>query len=278
MSAPRGGTETIMAVLDYIETHIEQPITLIELARFAGYSPHHFARMFSLIVGSPVMEHVRRRKLWHASAALKQRSNVIDVALRFGFQSHEGFTRAFTRQFKIPPARYCTFGSGVIPPVPYPTQKEGGTVMEHRFVTREDTPVIGYLLNTAPYSPQIPEFWEKVMTNGDFDRLMKKSAKMENFGICILNKTDTDKMDYVVGFDYDGNSEIDPDMMTMTLPGGQFAVFRAQDHTAIREVWTHIYTQWMPASGYEFDGERYDFELYPDGKCCDIYIPIRKPD
>lgn len=276
MQGNASGIEAIVRVMEYIEVHIEDSPTLEQLSAVAGYSPYYFVRMFSFAVGYSPIEHLRRRKLWHAAARLKGGEAILDVALRYGFQSHEGFTRAFTRQFKMPPSRYRLRGSGIIPPVPYPTYIEGGFHMQPVFVTRSDTDTIGFLLRTTPQSPEIPAHWEKVMKDGSFECLMKKSAKMENFGICIMPKDDDEGLDYLIAFDYDGKSEIDGDMTQISLPGGLFAVFHAPDHTAIRETWTHAYTQWLPESGYEFDSPRYDFELYPDGKSCDVYIPVRK--
>lgn len=270
------GTAAIIRAMDFIEARIEENIALEDVARAAGYSPYHFARMFSYAVGYTVMEHVRRRRLWHAAADLKKEGSVLTIALRYGFGSHEGFTRAFARQFRMSPTQYRQVGAGVIPPAPYPAHIKGGLQMEPVFVSREDTNCVGFLIHTTPQSAEIPAFWDATMKDGRFERLMKKSTKMENFGICIMPKSDPEGLDYVIAFDYDGASGIDPDMTEMVLPGGLFAAFRAPDHTAIREIWTHVYTQWLPESEYEFDTGRYDFELYPDDKVCDIYIPVKK--
>lgn len=276
MSNHEDGIAAIIRAMEDIEARIEESITLESVARTAGYSPYHFARMFSFAVGYTVMEHVRRRKLWHAAAAIKRGDSVLSVALRYGFQSHEGFTRAFGRVFKMSPSKYRRVGAGIVPPVPYPATIEGGLIMKPEFITRETTRTIGYMIHTTPQSPEIPAYWETVMQNGSFERLMKKSAKMENFGICIMPKDNSDGLDYVIAFDASTDAAPDADMIEMDLPGGLFAMFHATDHTAIREVWTHVYTQWLPQSEYEFDTTRYDFELYPDEKVCDIYIPIKK--
>ena len=90
----------------YIENHLEQPITMHALAREAAYSMYYAARVFREITGHSPFEYIRRRRL---SAAAKRLSashdRVIDVAFDFVFDSHEGFTRAFARQFGVPPTR-----------------------------------------------------------------------------------------------------------------------------------------------------------------------------
>lgn len=91
----------------YIETNINSPITLSTLAREAGYSQWHSARIFKDLTGKTPFEYIRALRL--SKAALELRDNkpkVIDVAFDFVFDSHEGFTRAFNKQFGISPKKY----------------------------------------------------------------------------------------------------------------------------------------------------------------------------
>ena len=102
--------EKIVAVqrmVDHIEAHLEQPITLAAMARAARYSPWHAARLFKEITGTPPFAYIRKRRLSEAAERLDGSSiRVIDVAFDFVFDSHEGFTRAFARQFGMTPSRY----------------------------------------------------------------------------------------------------------------------------------------------------------------------------
>jgi len=91
----------------YIEGHIAQPITLLELARCAGYSPWHAERLFKETLGKSPFQYIRALRLTKAALTLRdQDKKVLDVALDFVFDSHEGFTRAFSREFGITPHRY----------------------------------------------------------------------------------------------------------------------------------------------------------------------------
>ena len=97
----------VQRMQDYIEERIDQPITLHSLAEQAGYSPWHAARLFRELTGKPPFEYIRARRL--SGAALKlwdEDAKIIDVALDFVFDSHEGFTRAFSRQFGLSPQAY----------------------------------------------------------------------------------------------------------------------------------------------------------------------------
>ena len=110
--------EVILAVRrmqDYIDSHISESITLSQLARVAGYSPWHSERLFSEYTGKTPFEYIRALRLSKAALLLRdQKPKVIDVAFDFVFDSHEGFTKAFSKQFGISPKRY----SKTAPPIP----------------------------------------------------------------------------------------------------------------------------------------------------------------
>jgi len=92
---------------DYIEEHIQDPITLSDLARAAGYSQWHAARVFKELTGKAPFEYVRALRLTKAALLLRdEQPRIVDVAFDFVFASHEGFTRAFSRQFGVSPVDY----------------------------------------------------------------------------------------------------------------------------------------------------------------------------
>ena len=103
----------VQRMQDYIETHITQPVTLGELARRAGYSPWHAARVFKELTGKAPFDYIRALRLSRAAERLRGGdAKVIDVAFDFLFGSHEGFTRAFSRQFGATP-KECAKGESV---------------------------------------------------------------------------------------------------------------------------------------------------------------------
>lgn len=91
----------------YIEDHLEERITLAQLARCARYSPWYVARVFKEHTGKTLFDYIRQRRLSAAARCLScSAGKIIEVALDFDFDSHEGFTRAFARQFGMSPRDY----------------------------------------------------------------------------------------------------------------------------------------------------------------------------
>lgn len=97
----------VQRMQDYIEAHLREPITLKQLANAAGYSPWHAAKLFSQALDDAPFEYIRKLRLTKAAQTLRDEGGrVLDVALDFQFDSHEGFTRAFHRFFGLSPVQY----------------------------------------------------------------------------------------------------------------------------------------------------------------------------
>ena len=123
---------------EYIMAHYQEAVTLPDLAKAALYSPWHALRAFSELVGKTPFDYLRAVRLSAAAKKLRDTNmSVLDVALESAFGSHEGFTKAFSREFAISPQRYRK----ETPPIPLfsyypvrlsdttPTQKEGNENM-----------------------------------------------------------------------------------------------------------------------------------------------------
>jgi len=277
----------IIKILHYIDEHIREPLSVGGIAQAAGYSPYHFSRMFSLATGLPVMEYVRKRKLEYAAVDIGSGERLLDIAVRYGFESHESLTRAFKREYGMPPRAFRALQNTPIsvPPLTIPAT-ERRTTMEVLIKSLGERRVIGYRFQTQPASAEIPQYWYDVMHDDRWQRLISKaSPDAMNFGICI-NMQDAPEgwFDYMIAFDHNPSAPVDPDMALFTIPAAQYAVLRVPNTPPeaesgapeIREGWNYLYTQWYPNSGYTYDEGKPEFEVYPDSEHCEIYIPVVK--
>lgn len=93
----------------FISENLHQPITASDVAKAAGYSQYHAARVFRAETGVSPFEYIRRQRLTKSARTLRLgKHKVLDVALDFVFDTHEGFTRAFTNGFGISPKKYAS--------------------------------------------------------------------------------------------------------------------------------------------------------------------------
>lgn len=99
--------ESIQKTLNYIEENIGEEIKIEELAEISTLSLFYYQRLFARLVKKPVREYIKLRRLARACDALRDKQNrILDVALEYGFDSHETFTRAFKDAYAITPAQY----------------------------------------------------------------------------------------------------------------------------------------------------------------------------
>ncbi len=99
--------EAIQKTLNHMESHIGEEIQIEELAQIAALSLFYYQRLFARLVKRPVREYIKLRRLARACASLRNTHNrIIDVAVEYGFGSHESFTRAFKDAYGITPAQY----------------------------------------------------------------------------------------------------------------------------------------------------------------------------
>ncbi len=132
----------------FIHTHLNEAFTASDVARAAGYSPYHAARLFKEETGLSPFEYVRQERLTASARALRSgKAKVLDVALDFVFDSHEGFTRAFSKAFGITPKRYANH------PAP------NGWLIPYRYLNRQraTSEVVGMQQDTAVIFTQIVE-------------------------------------------------------------------------------------------------------------------------
>jgi AraC-like DNA-binding protein len=133
--------KAVQRMQDHIEEHLEEPLTLSDLAKCARYSPWYAARLFKECTGKTPFEYIRLRRLSAAAVRIETTSaRVVSVAFDFLFDSHDGFTRAFAKQFGLTPSRFRELKTKVSPFMPlqardyYCARQKGQVVMQNQTV------------------------------------------------------------------------------------------------------------------------------------------------
>ena len=291
--------EILQEMLRYIDLHITEKLSVEILAARAGFSPYHFCRVFQWEAGIPVMEYVRNRRLAFAASELSTGRRIIDIAADYGFETHSGFSKAFRRYFGCPPEKYRMHAAFGIPKLPIleKTKKyvAGGIVMEPKLLPKASVKLAGFCLKTTTRGGEnkraIPAFWTELIHDGRLKKLHGESFVKEHpeYGACIPLHPENGDMEYLIGVEVNDGAVIPGGYETRVLPEALYAVFTTPPSdegekfvASIQGTWGFIYSEWFPNSGYEFDGNGVDFELYDDrcmaktGKVIDIYIPVVK--
>ena len=279
--------------VEYIEAHICDDLALGDISRVTSYSVYHFGRLFYYIAQMSLSEYIRRRKLSLAAAELQGNSvKVIDLAVKYGYDSADSFTRAFAKQHGITPTAARRRGAmlTIFPPLSFQIQIKGVQGMNWRIEEREAFEVFGVeRIFGNDEVGIVPDFWTELRENGEMDKLIaatngEDTAVGEDIlrAVCGYNEVEGDRFPYLIG------AIKTPDCNTAgytiaKVPRSTWAVFRSEkvDYmgVAMKELFDRAYQEWLPSSDYEWAAMP-DLELYyttADGKFYDeCWIPIKK--
>jgi AraC family transcriptional regulator len=272
---------------EYIDAHLQAPITLKELATAAGYSPWHAARLFKEVTGNTPFDYIRALRLTKAALQLRDgHERIVDVALDFVFDSHEGFTRAFSKEFGMSPKIY----SKKTPPIRlfipyyalstyqfYHMDKEEKTVSEVKtiFVQVIERPARKVLLLRGKKAEEYFSYCEEVGCDVWGVLTSIKEALYEPIGMWLpkqLIKPGTSTYVQGVELPLDYTNAVPEGYELIELPPCTMMVFQGEPfedekfHEAIGEIWEHVEKFDPKLYGYEFDPEAAPrFQLAPMG-------------
>lgn len=281
--------EALQRAIDYMEAHLLEDITMEEIARQANSSPFHFQRTFAILTDISVGEYLRRRRLTLAAGELCSSDvKIIDLALKYGYDTPEAFTKAFRRQHGIAPseARKYTGKLKSYSSLGIQVSLKGAEPMQYKLVEKESFNVIGikesFSYGNGENLEGIPKLWDKVNQDGTCDFLFGKNngAVKGVLGVCVDRSKSEKMMDYWVAAAHEG--ETPEGYLKMEIPASKWAIFEVHGAMpdAMQKVWKQIYTEWFPASGYEHAGLP-ELEIYTAGNAADpdyyseVWIPIK---
>ncbi|WP_077325547.1 AraC family transcriptional regulator [Virgibacillus siamensis] len=284
------GLQRMLDAIEYVESNLDNELQINDIAACAYMSKFHFQRMFSMLTGFSISEYIRNRRITVAAQELvHSESKVIEVAMKYGYESPESFAKAFRRIHGISPtaARKNSQSLKAYPKLSFQIQLKGDVEMDYKIVEKEPFTVIGKSIRTSTISGEnhrkIADFWVRSNQDGFAEELSKNCGSLGLLGICLEFDEKQENIRYLIGAEKNVD-QIPDDWEKATIPGASWAVFPVHGAMpdAMPKVWERIFSEWFPATGYEHaDGP--ELEVYLSDKdpssadyYSEIWIPIKK--
>lgn len=254
MTAPDRIWQRLMRGVEYIERHIEEDLNLAGIASMAALSEYHFHRLFRANFGVPVIDYVRRRRLSRAaSALLRSRTPVLQIALAAGFESQAAFSRAFRRVYHVPPAHFRNRGRDV-PWLSSAPLTEATLAMlpglgqeQPRLEMIEPFAVAGLTARfDGPTRANIPQLWADLAATVGQGRL----AAVDCIGISENDEAVlSGELGFMAAIPLSPGQAVPAGLTSRTLAGGNYLVFTVKNASQnMSAAYDYIFGTWMPGS------------------------------
>lgn len=280
----------IQKAIDYVEEHINETIDYEKVADEAYSSGFHFQRVFSTICGFTLGDYIRFRRLSLAGRELAERnSKVTDIALKYGYDTPESFSRAFTRFHGVSPTD-AKHGAVLksFRRLSVKLTLDGGTTMDYRIEKKDAFQTVmrkvTFPKNFELTSQEIPEFWGKCHADGLIKKLVEAIPEDDAFGLMGISMYNREASDFLYGIGVRASdSKIDDDTICIVnIPAHTYVVFKCVGKMpdAFRNLYNYICTEFFPTSDYQPCGV--EIEAYPSDDVqnpnytCELWIAVEK--
>ncbi|MED1568836.1 AraC family transcriptional regulator [Bacillus paramycoides] len=251
------------AAMQYIEDNLTHEIDFKEVARIAFCSEYHFKRMFSFLAGISLSEYIRCRRLTLAAFELKDSDvKVIDVAIKYGYNSPDSFSRAFQNLHGITPseARNTSHSLKAYSPMTFQLSIKGGKEMNYRIEDKGPFRIIG-IQKRVPIvftgvNEEIASMWKSL--DSQSIETLKSLSNIEPTGIISASTNFSERrmeekgeLDHYIGVAT--TKDCPKQFKQLEVAASTWAIFEAIGPfpDALQNVWGRIYSEWFPSSNYE---------------------------
>lgn len=280
--------ESMNNAISYIEDNLTEPIDISDVSKAAGCSKWYLQRMFMSITDVSVTEYIRRRRLTLAAVELQNTDNsILEIALKYGYQSPDSFGRAFKAMHCIPPSKAREKGVllKAYGRITFILSIKGVTAMNYRIEDKNELRVVGlkkwFSTEDNQQLKEIPKMWDE-FPKAQMQRLRDLSGQGEVVGLCA--DMYNDGFDYWIGAITE--KQCPDDMEEKIIPAATWAIFEVAGPVrplpnTMQDIWGRIYSEWLPNSGYQH-AEIPEIEYYSAGDFMsetfksEIWIPVVK--
>ncbi len=283
----------------YMEEHLMEETNYEDVAKHVHISSYEFHRAFCFLTGMTANAYIRKRRLSLAGREIMETdTKIIDIALKYGYETPESFTKAFTRFHGIAPkfAREESAKLVLFNPLAIKLTVEGGRSMDYRITQTKEQKFLALVrtfrneIINDEENQEIPDFWEECHQKNLVEpiRSLRPEGKRDLYGLCSPTKEGESTFEYGIGILIDEET-MDFDVDEMQKAGyriwdvkpGTYVVFDCigKDGDCISDTWSRFYQEFLPQMGYEAEPET-DYELYYEkgrnNLFCELWIPVRK--
>lgn len=290
---------SIRGAIEYMEGHLLTVEDADEVAGAVYMSPFYLQKGFKVMTGYSIGEYIRSRRLYLAGLdVISGTEKIIDIAYKYGYDTPESFTKAFTRFHGVTPTGLRTDAGKikVFLPLKITIQIQGGNDMDYTVEKMKGFKVIGYEREFSfdTSYQEIPGFWDEICNSKLVELFSGKTPESEEekticnccigkYGVCI-DDIGGGKFRYLIAGDYAGG-EIPDGMKVFAFPDMEWAKFscRGPMPGALQSVNTKIFNEWLPGNTEYEIAMGANIEWYsPEGDMSDvdyetqIWIPVRR--
>lgn len=259
----------IQRAINYIEDHITEELDYEAIARDSFSSSFHFQRVFSILCGYTLGEYIRSRRLTLAGIALAVGGErVIDVALRYGYDSPDSFAKAFQKFHGIPPSQARSKGAKLksFSRLSFKITLEGGTIMNYRIEKKPAMILTGYR-NRFEGTPldrkqQDHHFWTSTRLN---QYILQGMARDCATAYEVITNIGDDGYDFYIAsklnnwalehFEEELGGEIASRFVHLNVQEATYLVCETEKchypTEKISDLYRKAVTEWLPSAGYE---------------------------
>lgn len=284
--------ERLNKALRYVEENLEEKVDFAEVANQAYTSGFHFQRLFSVVSGITLAEYIRRRRLTLAASEIQEGSDILETAVKYGYESQASFTRAFSRMHGVTPGQSREPGVTIkaYPPLSFQLSIKGEHSMDYEIRKMGNFKIAGHKRRFTSKDGKnyvdIPQFWQESCEKNWTPLMMSKAAPQGNLkgallGVCLNHNDADESFDYMIAMEPKDDADL-KDLCVVNAEPKTWAIFKGEGTMpeAIQKTWHRIFQEWFPATEYIND-EGPQMEVYFDEKeggvtPFEIWIPVTK--
>lgn len=279
-------------VMDYIDINLQSEISYDRISEIACCSIYNFQRMFSYIAQTSLSEYIRDRRLTLAAFdIIKGNERIIDVALKYGYDSQDAFSRAFRNFHGVLPStvRNEPVMLKSCPKLSFQITMKGAEKMKYQIEQWPAFQVAGisHRIKTNRAFELVPQIWEKAWKKGTMKKFMQFFPDYRPSGFLGIATGggwgSTDEMDYILAV----TNHVDipdcyhapvPEGMTVfSYPAATWVIINADGEIpkAVQDVYQKFYSEWLPRSGYKLS-DLPVFECYLQEDHQEVWIAVEE--